>query len=201
MQNEQMYCATTLDDLLQEIHRQLDAMYDGQFSPQHLKEVRYQNNVYLIDFGDKDDCECCHLLNLLVNGNCRHVFYTRTDHEDILEAIERITTRNGQAKMDFLAHCQNVNIPVYCATTYLDSFWQDIREDVRPARLCVGHTSEQFQAFLDYLECIYSSDDFRYEGIIWFYNGSWSVRTSIMDEMQWVHYVYPQIPDELRHVS
>ena len=199
MQNEQMYCATTVDDLLQEIHRQLDAMDEGQFFPQHLKAVRYQNSVYLIEFGKEDDCGCCYMLNLYVNGHCRSVFYTRTDHEDILEVIERIVASSSKSRMDFLTHCQSVNIPVLCATMYLDDFWQYIRKGVQPARLCVGHTQADLQAFLTVVDIDYPDNDI--QGIIWFYDGSWSERTSVMDQMQWVHHAYPQIPDYLLHES
>lgn len=103
------------------------------------------------------------------------------------------------SRVEFLSHCDTVHKPVLCAVVYLDDFWQYIRDDVHPARLCVGYTPDQFQAFLAYLESSYHSDDFCFEGTIWFDDGSWSARKSIMDEMSWVHYTMPEIPHYLRY--
>lgn len=86
---------------------------------------------------------------------------------------------------------------VLCADLYyLDSDKQEVGENFR---LSVGHTSDQFNAFLEALnfELPCPADLW---GVIWFQDGSWGRPVSEVDEAgnvlhhDWVHYTRPEIP-------
>jgi hypothetical protein len=69
--------------------------------------------------------------------------------------------------------------------------------------LCRGHTREEYAAFLQCLNFDYDADCARFrviDGIIWYTDGTWSIRDSVTDyernvcEQSWVHCHVPEIP-------
>ena len=73
--------------------------------------------------------------------------------------------------------------------------------------LCRGYTREEYDAFTQRLNFDYDADCARFraiDGIIWYTDGTWSIRDSVTDyernvcEWSWVHYHVPEIPPWLK---
>jgi hypothetical protein len=98
------------------------------------------------------------------------------------------------AKSEFLATIMGKAIKCVYITKYRDE-----RESI----LKVGHTEEDYQAFLDTLDFEYDAGYGLQEvfGTIWFVDGTWMTRWEYDGSEGWEYHTVPQIPDYLKPID
>jgi len=103
----------------------------------------------------------------------------------------------ANCKQNFLSAVEGHT--VLCAEiTYGQDYWDD--KDRRSARLQVGFSDEQYQAFLNDIDYEYDSGFGGQEvyGNIWYTDGTWSERAEYDGSEWWAYKACPEIPKELK---
>jgi hypothetical protein len=98
------------------------------------------------------------------------------------------------AKSEFLAFTKDKAIKCVYITKYSEE-----RESI----LKVGHTEEEYQAFLETLDYEYDRGFGLQEvfGTIWFEDGTWCDRWEYDGSEGWQYHTVPEIPDNLKPID
>jgi hypothetical protein len=101
-------------------------------------------------------------------------------------------------KDETLKHIGNKSIK--CIYIFYCYFRIDHDSDVEQFILPVNHTNEQANDFIASLDFNYDNGygSQRYDGTIWYKDGSWSERTEYDGSEWWAYRTCPEIPKELK---
>jgi hypothetical protein len=100
------------------------------------------------------------------------------------------------AKEEFLSVVQNQT--VLCAEISYRDCWEH-KLPMAEYRLILGHTQDQYNAFIESLDFSYDAGYGGQElfGVIWFKDGSWADRGEYDGSEWWQHQTCPGIPKTL----
>jgi hypothetical protein len=90
------------------------------------------------------------------------------------------------------------NMEIVCATIFYKDCW-DYESPGIDCNLLVGHTQEEYDAFIESLDFEYDNGYGGQElfGNIWFKDGTWASRGEYDGSEWWEHHICPDIPQSL----